>query len=244
MSAWIGTSGWVYPHWRGVFYPPHLRQAEWFSHYARSFATVEINNTFYRLPRPETFDAWREQAPPGFRYAVKANRFITHLKKLKDTEAALKEFFERAGRLRATLGPVLYQLPPHWAVDVDRFAAFLSALPEGFLHAVEFRNPTWFTDEVFQLMERHGVSHCLHDMVPLQVPARLTADWTYVRFHGDPRHGGDYPRAALEAWAKRMLAWLDGGMEVYAYFNNDVGGFALSNAQALLGRISERGKAT
>jgi uncharacterized protein YecE (DUF72 family) len=231
----------VYPHWRGVFYPAQLRQAGWFSHYARSFATVEINNTFYRLPRAETFDAWREQAPPGFRYAVKANRFITHLKKLKDTEAAVREFFERARRLGATLGPILYQLPPHWAVDVDRFAGFLAGLPGGVLHAVEFRNPTWFTEEVFQLMERYRVAHCLHDMVPLRVPARLTADWVYVRFHGDIRHGGDYPQAALESWAGRIRAWLARGMEVYAYFNNDIQGFALSNARCLLAMISEAG---
>jgi uncharacterized protein YecE (DUF72 family) len=243
MSVWVGTSGWVYPHWRGVFYPPHLDQADWFSHYARYFATVEINNTFYRLPRAETFDGWRRQAPSGFRYAVKASRFITHLKKLKDPELPLKEFFARARRLDAALGPVLYQLPPHWGVNLERFAHFLGALPGSVRNAVEFRDPTWFTEEVFQLMERQGVAHVLHDMYPLQVPIRLTTGWVYLRFHGDVRHAGDYPRGALRIWAERIQGWLEQGMEVYVYFNNDIGGFALKNAQALLALISEGGRA-
>jgi uncharacterized protein YecE (DUF72 family) len=243
MSLWVGTSGWVYPHWRGVFYPPHLRQADWFRHYAGRFSTVEINNTFYRLPRAETFDAWRVRAPQGFRYAVKASRFITHLKKLKDPEQPLQEFFDRARRLGEALGPILYQLPPHWGVNLVRFEHFLAALPEGNRHAVEFRDQTWLTEDVFRGMERHGIAHCLHDMHPLEVPLRLTAPWAYVRLHGDLHHGGDYSRAALRTWAERIRGWMVQGMEVYVYFNNDIGGFAIKNAQMLLDLISDVGRA-
>jgi hypothetical protein len=131
MIIWIGTSGWVYDHWRGIFYPEDLRQRDWFSYYAREFDTVEINNTFYRLPSEAAFDRWREQAPPGFTYAVKASRFLTHFKKLKDPQEPLQRFFERAGRLSETLGPVLYQLPPHWRANLPRFEHFLAALPPG-----------------------------------------------------------------------------------------------------------------
>jgi uncharacterized protein YecE (DUF72 family) len=233
MGVRIGTSGWVYRHWQGRFYPPDLRPAGWFAHYAREFDTVEINNSFYRLPSEAAFDAWREQAPPGFLYAVKASRFLTHLKKLKDPEEPLAHFFARADRLGPTLGPVLYQLPPHWRVNLPRFAAFLAALPPGYRHVVEFRDPTWLCDEVFALMERHGVAHCFHDMRPLEVPLRVTAPPVYVRCHGDPAHGGDYPRAALETWAARIAAWRDRGLDVFVYFNNDIAGFAIENARAL-----------
>jgi uncharacterized protein YecE (DUF72 family) len=140
MTIRIGTSGWVYPHWRDIFYPAELRQADWFGYYAREFDTVEINNSFYRLPAAATFDTWREQAPPGFCYAVKVSRFLTHLKKLKDPEEPIRRFFERASRLGTTLGPLLYQLPPHWKVNLPRFEHFLAALPKGYIHVAEFRD--------------------------------------------------------------------------------------------------------
>ncbi len=233
MALRIGTSGWVYEHWRGVFYPRDLAQREWFHYYASEFDTVEINSSFYRLPSPEAFDAWREQAPAGFRYAVKASRYLTHLKKLKDPEEPLRRFFERAGRLAHTLGPILYQLPPNWHVDLPRLEHFLSALPRGHAHVLELRDPSWLIEDVFLLLERHGVAHCIHDMYPLKVPARVTAPLAYLRFHGSPTHGGDYDSATLKAWARRIAAWRNERLDVYAYFNNDVGGFAVENARAL-----------
>ncbi len=186
MGLRIGTSGWVYGHWRGRFYPPELPQGAWFAHYARAFDTVEINNSFYRLPAAATFDAWREQAPPGFLYAVKASRFLTHMKKLADPEEPLGRFFERAARLGGTLGPILYQLPPRWRVNLPRFEAFLAALPPGYRHVVEFRDASWLREEVFHLMERRGVAHCLHDMRHLEVPARHRA----AGLHPLPRRSG------------------------------------------------------
>jgi uncharacterized protein YecE (DUF72 family) len=233
MTTRIGTSGWVYGHWRGVFYPPGLRQGEWFAHYARSFDTVEINNSFYRLLSAATFEGWRKQAPPGFVYAVKASRYLTHLKKLTDPEEPLRTFFERADCLAETLGPVLYQLPPHWSVNLPRLEHFLAALPERYTHVVEFRDQSWLDEEVFRLLERHGVSHCIHDMYPLTVPQRVTAPPVYVRLHGDMEHYGDYSPATLETWARRIDDWGSEKLNVYVYFNNDIGGYAIKNALTL-----------
>jgi uncharacterized protein YecE (DUF72 family) len=233
MTIRIGTSGWVYAHWRGVFYPTDLPQRDWFSSYARSFDTVEINNSFYRLPSAGTFEAWQRQAPVGFVYSVKASRYLTHLKKLKDPEAPLARFFQHAGCLGQTLGPVLYQLPPNWRVNFPRFELFLGALPAGTTHVIEFRDQSWLAEEVFLLMERYGVAHCIHDMHPLQVPCRVTATTVYLRFHGDMEHHGDYPLATLAAWAERIKDWHRQSLDVFAYFNNDIFGYAVKNAMAL-----------
>jgi uncharacterized protein YecE (DUF72 family) len=239
MTIRIGTSGWVYNHWREIFYPRDLCQADWLGYYTCEFDTVEINYSFYRLPSGDAFDRWREQAPPGFLYAVKASRYLTHLKKLKDPEDPLERFFERAGRLRETLGPVLYQLPPRWHVNLPRFEHFLAALPQGYSHVIEFRDASWLINDVFQLMERHHVAHCIHDMHPLQVPLRITAPPVYVRLHGDPASGGDYQHAALEAWARRIDDWRSQRLDVFVYFNNDIGGYALENARTLRKLLGE-----
>jgi len=233
MRVRVGTSGWVYNHWRGVFYPDELPQGNWFEYYARVFDTVEVNNSFYRLPSVAAFLAWRKQAPPDFVYAVKASRFLTHMKKLRDPEEPLQRFFERARHLGGTLGPILYQLPPRWQVNLSRFERFLMALPQGYSHVVEFRDASWLIDEVFQLMERYGVAHCIHDMRPLAIPARVTVAPVYIRLHGDPAHGGDYQAATLEMWARRITAWCRQGLDVFVYFNNDIGGYALEDAQTL-----------
>jgi len=240
MSIRIGTSGWAYAHWRGIFYPAALPQREWFAHYARQFDTVEINNTFYRLPLESTFDAWHKQAPGGFLYALKASRYLTHLRKLKDPEEPLRTFFDRANLLGDTLGPVLYQLPPHWHIDLSRLQRFLAALPTGRVHVIEFRDSSWLTEDVFQLLERHAIAHCIHDMHPLRIPVRITAPTAYVRFHGDPTHGGDYPLSALELWARRIDEWEQRGLNVFVYFNNDAGGHALKNASELRSLIHGR----
>jgi uncharacterized protein YecE (DUF72 family) len=233
MTIRIGTSGWVYTHWRGVFYPADLAQKDWFSFYARSFDTVEINNSFYRLPSAGAFEAWRRQAPVGFVYSVKASRYLTHLKKLTEAEAPLSTFLERISYLVETLGPVLYQLPPNWRVNLPRFERFLGALPASTTHVVEFRDESWLSEEVFRLMEQHGVAHCIHDMHPLQVPPRVTARTVYIRFHGDMQHSGDYPPATLATWALRIEDWHRQGHDVFAYFNNDIFGYAIKNALAL-----------
>jgi len=233
MTLRIGTSGWIYSHWQGLFYPSALPQKERFRFYADRFDTVEINNSFYRLPSETAFSNWRQQAPVGFLYAVKASRFLTHLKKLKDPELPLETFFAHAAHLGATLGPVLYQLPPHWRVNLPRLADFLALLPKQYQHVIEFRDPSWLIEEVFQLMERYQVSHCIHDMAPLQVPCRVTANPVYIRLHGDLSHGGDYQPATLDTWARRIDDWQHQGLAVFVYFNNDINGHAPVNATML-----------
>jgi len=166
--------------------------------------------------------AWRKQAPPDFVYAVKASRFLSHMKKLRDPHEPLRRLFERARHLGSTLGPILYQLPPHWQVNLSRFETFLSALPQGYSHVVEFRDASWLVDEVFEVMERYGVAHCIHDMRPLSIPARVTAAPVYIRLHGDPAHGGDYQAASLEMWAKRITEWHRQGLAGVANGSDDL----------------------
>jgi uncharacterized protein YecE (DUF72 family) len=230
----IGCSGWQYRHWRGDFYPAELAQRLWLDHYVRHFDTVEINNTFYRLPEARTFAAWRDRVPRGFLFAVKASRYLTHMRKLKDPEAPLDLFFERALELRDRFGPVLYQLPPGWKKDVARLEAFVDRLPRSHLHAVEFREPSWYADDVFAVLDRKHVALCLHDMPGSATVREQIGGFVYMRFHGSgARYGGGYPRAHLAGWAR----WIDGVRDdtrgVFVYFNNDVGGHAPRDAVTL-----------
>jgi len=233
MAIRIGTSGWVYPHWRGVFYPKDLPQREWFSYYAERFDTVEINNSFYRLPDGTVFDRWREQAPKEFCYAVKASRYLTHLKKLKDPEEPLNRFFNVATHLKTKLGPVLYQLPPRWPVDIARLRDFLSALPRGHRHVFEFRDQSWFVEEIFELLRKHHVAFCIHDKPDLRMPLLVTCKVAYVRFHGAASHGGSYSTNKLREWAQLLNEWDSRGITSFVYFNNDLGGYAIRNALTL-----------
>ena len=239
MSIRIGTSGWVYPHWRDIFYPADLHQADWFDHYASHFDTVEINNSFYRLPSEATFDKWREQAPDGFLYAVKASRFLTHMKKLKEPRSPLHNFFTHAAHLGNSFGPVLYQLPPHWQLNLSRLQDFLAVLPHKRHHAIEFRDPSWLVEPVFRLLERFGVGHCIHDMPPLEVPHRVTTSFVYLRYHGDYDHSGNYSTAHLEQQAQQITDWHNQGLEIFVYFNNDIGAYAVNNALLLKSLLPE-----
>ena len=234
----IGTSGWVYPHWRGTFYPAGLRQAGWFDHYARHFDTVEINNTFYRLQAESAFDAWREQAPPGFLYAVKANRYITHVRRLIDAGEPLARFLERARHIGPALGPILYQLPPRWHANLPRLESFIALLPDDLTQVFEFRDPTWFSPAVAELLSARGLSFCIFHMAGLETPLAVTGGTVYVRLHGP--HGGDYDRAALDLWAQRVREWCGAGHDVYVYFNNDIRGYAVRNALLLKELLGEK----
>lgn len=236
----VGTSGYQYDHWKGRFYPEDLPKRRWFEHYARHFDTVEINNTFYRLPEAAVFDAWREAAPAGFLYALKFSRYGTHRKRLREPAQPIRLYTSRARRLKTHLGPVLVQLPPRWHVNPERLAAFLARLPAALRWAVEFRDPTWLTEPVFDLLAKHGVALCIHDMLP-DHPRRLTADFTYLRFHGE-HYGGSYSAQALAAHARRIRAWLAQGVDVYAYFNNDAEAHAVRNAAALRRYAGEVGQ--
>lgn len=229
--AHIGTSGYQYDHWRGVFYPNGLSRRRWLAHYAEHFATVEINNTFYRLPGEASFRTWRDSVPAGFRYAVKFSRYGSHMKKLEEPEASIGHFLERVDLLGDRLGPILVQLPGRWRVDAGRLAAFLAAAPPGYRWAIEVRDASWWCEAVYGVLEAHHAALCWHDLLP-DHPRRLTADWTYLRFHGD-RCRGRYSPQYLTAQARRLRALLDDGTDVYAYFNNDAAGHAVANARQL-----------
>jgi uncharacterized protein YecE (DUF72 family) len=236
----IGCSGWIYPHWRGRFYPDRLAVKNWFAFYAEHFDTVEINNSFYRLPKAETFDTWAAQAPPGFRYAVKANRFLTQAKKLKDCEEPLDRMMPPIRHLGQTLGPILYQLPPRFRVNLDRLDSFLQLAPKDVTNVFEFRDKSWYTDEVFALLERHGASFCAHDMPDLQSPELAVGRMAYVRFHGgEGKYWGRYSDELLLAWADWMVREARGGREVWAYFNNDIDAHAIHDAQTLKAMIRQ-----
>jgi uncharacterized protein YecE (DUF72 family) len=246
MGIHIGTSGWHYRHWLGTLYPQGTPTNRWFSLYSRFFATVELNNPFYRLPSSETFSTWAQQAPPGFLYAVKASRYITHNKKLKDAGEALSLFLGNVRHLGHTLGPVLFQLPPHWGFNGDRLEEFLSILPRPKAmrpspFVFEFRNPAWMREETYALLEKYRAAFCIHDMQGSRTPMRTTSDLVYVRFHGTiGKYGGSYPDDTLSGWADRIEAWAKTGKRVFCFFNNDGGGWAHRNAATLIGYLSRK----
>jgi uncharacterized protein YecE (DUF72 family) len=239
-SVHVGCSGWQYRHWRGDFYPAELPQARWLEYYASKFDTVEINNTFYRLPEAPTFTAWRQRVPARFIFAVKASRFLTHMKKLKDPAEPLERLFSRARNLGPSLGPVLYQLPPHWTLDLDRFQIFLRELPKRRRHVFEFRETSWYSEEVFALLEKHGATLCLHDMAGSATGKLAIGPFVYVRFHGTTKYAGSYADETLNGWADWMAERVEKGCAIYAYFNNDTGGHAPRDAVRLRDALAKR----
>ena len=230
----IGTSGWHYAHWEGLFYPPRLPKSKWFEHYAEHFDTVEINNTFYQLPKEETFKNWHKQAPKNFLYTVKANRYITHIKRLKAPQESLERFFERARLLKKNLGPVLYQLPPNFHKNLDRLGNFIKFLPEDQTAVFEFRHESWFSEDTYKLLSKFNAGFCIHDMPGMKVPRVVTADIIYIRFHGPTgKYQGNYSKAALQNWAKWLKEHTKQAHSIYAYFNNDIHAYAIRNAKIL-----------
>jgi len=227
----IGTSGYQYKHWRGPFYPVDMPTGEWFGFYSRQFDTVEINNTFYHLPDAATFDRWREQAPEEFCFALKFSRFGSHMQCLKDPESTLGRFMDMAKRLGANRGPILVQLKPHWGLHLERLRGFLRTMPSGQRWAFEFRDPRWLCDEVFNALRRRNAALCVHDMLE-DHPYEITADWVYLRFHGN-HYRGSYSHQFLTARAREISRHLADGLDVYAYFNNDAAGHAVRNALQL-----------
>ncbi|HUQ40746.1 MAG TPA: DUF72 domain-containing protein [Acidimicrobiales bacterium] len=236
----VGCSGWVYKDWRGLFYPEKLAQRRWFEFYAGHFDTVEINNTFYRLPPPSTVELWAEQAPPGFVYAMKLGQFGSHRMKLRDAASWMPNHLDRAQRLGKALGPTLVQLPPRWKANPERLDQFLTVAPREMRWAVEFREPSWLHTEVLAVLREHGAALCIHDLLA-DHPWELTTDWTYVRFHGPDalrqKYVGRYGPSRLEPAAARLAAWREAGCDVYAYFNNDYGGAAIADADWLAARL-------
>ncbi len=230
----IGTSGWHYKHWCGPFYEQKLPASRMLACYYEHFDTVEINNSFYKLPNVSTFESWREATPRRFCFAVKASRFITHMKKLSDPESALENLLPRAEVLKEKLGPILFQLPPHWGVNLERLEAFLEALPRRHRYAFEFREPSWHTERVYELLKRHNAAFCIYELSGFRSPETITADWTYVRLHGPGGpYQGSYDDDALHAWARKLHRWQSELDRIYVYFDNDQAAYAAKNALAL-----------
>ena len=235
---YIGTSGWVYRHWREVFYPVKLAQSKWLEFYTHHFPTVELNNSFYRLPTEKAFSNWRQTSPEGFIYAVKVSRFITHIKRLKDVEEPVQTFLERARLLEEKLGPLLYQLPPNMHRNDERLDSFLSLLPKELRHVVEFRHESWLDERVFDMLRQHNVGFCVFDMPGLSCPLLATADFAYIRFHGSSGlYYSCYSDEELEDWARKISELAKGLDAVYIYFNNDAEGYAITNAQTLARKL-------
>jgi uncharacterized protein YecE (DUF72 family) len=231
----IGCSGWNYKHWRERVYPKGCPVSRWLEHYATLFHTVEVNTTFYRLPRRDAVARWVEQTPDDFLFAVKMSRYITHLKRLTDVEGGLERFYERIEPLVRSpkLGPVLWQLPPNFKRNDERLASALEVLPLG-RHAFEFREPSWYAQEVYELLRRHNAALVIPDSprYPFRM-LELTADWTFIRLHHSSRgRNGNYSERELEEWARRIGEWRREA-DVYAYFNNDWEGFAVKNGRRL-----------
>jgi uncharacterized protein YecE (DUF72 family) len=231
---WIGTSGWHYAHWVGPFYPAGTRPRDFLAFYARSFRTVEVNNSFYRLTPPSSVRLWVEGTPPDFLFAVKANRFITHRKKLKDAERSTRLFFDSIRGFGRKLGPILFQLPPRWNVDVERLATFLEVLPRGPRYAFELRDETWFRRDIYDLLRRRGAAFCVWELAGRHSPVVDTAPFAYVRLHGPGgAYQGSYDGRTLRGWARRIASWRDAGRDVHVYFDNDERGYAAADAARL-----------
>jgi len=240
----IGTSGWTYPSWRGTFYPEDLPSRRYLEFYAQEFPTTEVNYSFYHLPKPETYAKWAAQVPKGFVFSVKASRLITHTKRLKDVEEPWETFVGNARSLGAHLGPILLQFPPSFRCNLGRLATFLKMAGSSRVRLVfEFRHASWFVEEVYRLLSRHEAALCIADSPGYPRRDVLTAEFTYLRFHGRTQlFASRYSTAELAEEARKIRRYLRGGIDVYAYFNNDAQGYAVENAR-MLRRLLERGKA-
>lgn len=234
----VGTSGWHYKHWVGSFYPEGLRPKGFLAFYARHFATTEVNNTFYNLPKPETLAAWRDGTPESFVFACKASRYITHMKKLRDPLESSRRFLAAMEMLGEKLGPMLFQLPPRWRLNLGRLGAFLETLPAGRRTAFEFRDESWFEPAVYELLARHNAAFCIYDLAGQAAPREVTADFVYLRLHGPGKaYQGSYSDDALAGWAARLLTWRKAGLDAFVYFDNDEKGYAVRDARRLSAMI-------
>jgi uncharacterized protein YecE (DUF72 family) len=231
MDVLVGTSGWQYSSWKGTFYPQDVPQRAWLRYFAENFPTVEVNNSFYMLPKPSSFERWRDETPDAFVVTVKASRYITHIRRLRDCADSVATFWERARLLGPKLGPVLFQLPPRFAADVALLKAFVRILPDGIHPAFEFRDRSWEREDVYEVLDSAGAAFVLADRPGARVPDVLTGGWSYVRFHQGRPGVADYPREKLRRWATRIVS--TPSRRTYVYFNNDPGGAAVRDALTL-----------
>ncbi|BDY12113.1 DUF72 domain-containing protein [Hydrogenimonas cancrithermarum] len=234
MSIHVGTSGFYYEHWRGLFYPESLAKSHFFEFYMKHFDTVELNSTFYHLPRLKTTEHWAQMSPEAFLFSLKAYRGITHYRKLSDVKEELYRYLHLVKPLKPKLASILFQLPPSLHLDLPLLRDFLEILPSGYRYTVEFRHASWLTDDVFNLLKSYNVALCINDFGKRETPFEMTADFGYIRFHGPTgRYGGSYDDATLSMWAERLKEASRTLKDIFVYFNNDFGGFAVQNAKTL-----------
>ena len=230
----IGTSGWSYDHWQGPFYPDALTKRGWLAYCTKRFRSLEINSSFYRLPHQTTLRRWRDTAPAGFPFSVKASRYITHMKKLKDPQDGVTAFLRRIGILDDRLGPILFQLPPRWRFNAQRLAGFLDTLSDEFRYAFEFRDRSWLCEQTYALLAEHNAAFCIYELDGFLSPKEITTDFIYVRLHGpEGPYEGNYDDATLSGWANTFSSWLKQNRSVYCYFDNDEAGYAARNVLTL-----------
>ncbi|HEY0455901.1 MAG TPA: DUF72 domain-containing protein [Verrucomicrobiae bacterium] len=244
-GLFVGTSGWIYKGWAGTFYPEGVKGQKQFDYYATQFNSVEINNTFYRLPTLNATQGWHDKAPAGFIYAVKGSRFITQMKKLNVEMPSIQIFFDRIAPMKECLGPILWQLPPNFGINIERLDRFLSMLPKKHRYAVEFRHPSWMDPNVFRVLEHHHAAHAAVSSLRMPMNFTITGDFIYLRFHG--LEGGaahDYNEAELAPWAEHCRRALREGLPVYAYFNNDINTRAPDNARMFISMITREKRST
>jgi uncharacterized protein YecE (DUF72 family) len=236
----IGTSGWHYDHWKGPFYPDKISAVEMLPHYVGRFHTVEINNSFYQLPKKTTLELWKKTVPSNFVFAFKGSRYITHMKKLKDPSRGVPPLLEAARVLGEKLGPLLFQLPPHWRINLERLDAFLQFLPRDFRYAFEFRDPSWFTDRTYEMLAKREAAFCIYHLAGRLSPKEVTTDFVYVRLHGpDGAYQGQYDGKTLSGWAGAFSTWQRQGKEIFCYFDNDQAGYAAQDALRLQEMLSK-----
>lgn len=230
-SIQIGTSGWHYEHWKGPFYPESLPRNNFLDYYAERFSTLEINTSFYQMPQEKTLIQWRNGVPDSFLFSMKASRYITHIKKLKDARQILSPFFKRVELLNDKLGPILFQLPPQWRFNLERLSSFLKALPQEYRYAFEFRDSSWFNQKTYDTLAQHNAAFGIYQVASRTSPLEITADFAYVRLLGSKApNQGKYSDSVLQAWARQLKAWGAAGKDIYCYFDNDESGFAVSDA--------------
>jgi uncharacterized protein YecE (DUF72 family) len=237
---WIGTSGWQYASWKNRFYPKGVPQRAWLEFYASRFPVVEVNNSFYMLPKEATFGRWREASPEGFLFVVKASRYITHIRRLRDAKESVDLFWSRATRLGPKLGPILFQLPPNFRADPGLLKDFLGILPREIRAAFEFRDDSWRAEEVYELLDRAGAAWVMADRPGWHVPNVVTGGWSYIRFHQGRASHPAYSRRKLRAWAERIGDL--GATDVFAFYNNDAMAAAPNDATTLMDILREIGK--